>query len=197
MNAPQELRASVDRGFELHHAGATDDALAIYAELLADPPAADDPVIVESLFAAAFDRAVILAEQGELEPAAAGFAEAARHPDPNDRDQRHEVAMARLNQGIALAMAGRAAEAVEIYAGIVDEFVSADDAPTREQVARAWVNLGAAHLEMDDPEAAAATAEELLAHLEGCEDVWVDEQRAHAHELLAEAPDGLGHHVRQ
>lgn len=197
MSAPQELRATVDRGFELHHAGAIEDALALYAELLADPPAAGDPVTVESLFAAAFDRAVILAEQGELEEAAAGFAEAARHPDPEDRDQRHEVAMARLNQGIALAMLGRTSEAADVYAGVVDAFVSADDVPTREQVARAWVNLAAAHLELEDPAAAAATAEELLGHLADADDVWVEEQRTHARELLAVAREAAGQHVHQ
>lgn len=195
MSAPQELRAAVDRGFELHHAGAMDEALALYAELLAGAPGADDPVTVESLFAAAFDRAVILAEMGELEPAAEGFAVAATHPDPHDRDQRHEVAMARLNQGIALAMAGRPADAAEVYAGVVDTFVGADDGPTREQVARAWVNLGAAHLAMDDPEAAAATAEELLEHLEDADDAWVDEQRAHARELIAAARDDADHRI--
>lgn len=192
MRAPQDLRAAVDRGFELHHTGALDEALELYGELLAATSPAEDPVTVESLFAAAFDRAVILAERGELEPAAAGFADAAGRPDPGDRDQRHEVAMARLNQGIALTMAGRTSEAADVYAGIVDAFAAADDAPTREQVARAWVNLGVAHLELDDPQAAAATAEELLEHLEDADDVWVDEQREQAHELLVAARSQLG-----
>ena len=187
MTAPQDLRAEVDRGFELHHAGDLDAALSLYARLLSEPPAARDPVTVESLFAAAFDRAVILAEQGDLEPAAEGFAEAARHPDPGDPDQRHEVAMARLNQGIALAMAGRTAQAAEIYGQVIDAFADADDAPTREQVARAWVNLGAAHLELEDPLAAAVTAEELLEHLADADDAWAEEQRAHAREIRAAA----------
>lgn len=187
MTAPQDLRAAVDRGFDLHHAGEVDEALSLYARLLAEPPADRDPVTVESLFAAAFDRAVILAEQGDLGLAAEGFAEAATHPDPADRDQRHEIAMARLNQGIALAMAGRPAEAAEVYGELVDAFVAADDAPTREQVARAWVNLAAAHLDLDDPAAAAATAQELLEHLADAHDVWAEEQRAHAREILAAA----------
>lgn len=192
MTAPQELRAAVDRGFELHHDGDLDEALALYSRLLAAPPAARDPVTVESLFAAAFDRAVILAERGELGRAAEGFAEAATHPDPADRDQRHEVAMARLNQGIALAMAGRTTEAAGVYAAVIDAFAAADDAPTREQVARAWVNLAAAHLELDDPAAAAASAGGLLEHLADADDVWAEEQRAHAGDILVAADPHRG-----
>lgn len=188
MSAPQELRAAVDRGFELHHSGATDEALATYEGVLQEARAATaprDPVTVESLFAASFDRAVILAERGDLDGAADGFAEAARHPDPEDPDQRHEVAMARLNQGIALGLSGRLRAAAEVYGTTVEDFADADDAPTREQVTRAWVNLGAVHLESGDPEAAAATAEEILSHLQGTRDDWAAEQRDQAREILA------------
>lgn len=197
MTAPQRLRATVDRGFELHHAGAVGEALELYDAVLADADTEtpDDPVVVESLFAASFDRAVILAEEGDLDGAASGFATAAGFPDPSDPDQRHEVAMAWLNQGIALGMAGRVREAAEVYAATIDRFVDADDAPTREQVARAWVNLGAAHLELGDPDAAAATAEEVLDHLGPATDAWAEEQRTHAREVRAAATVDVGRRV--
>lgn len=176
--SPQLLRAAVDRGFELHETGSLEEALAHYDRVLATTPATSDPVTVESLFAARFDRAVILTELGELELAADAFAAAAQGLPTDDPEVAHEIAMAELNRGVCLQLLDRDEDALTVYSAVVGRFPEPVDPVLREQVVKAMVNrcatLGALGRRRDAVEAVDAA----LARLDGLEDAWADEQRA-------------------
>ncbi|MBW3658039.1 MAG: hypothetical protein KY457_05335 [Actinobacteria bacterium] len=177
--APQALRATVDRGFELHETGDLDATLAHYDGVLAAAPTAGDPVTVESLFAARFDRAVVLTELGELEAAADAFATAARGLPAGDPDVAHEIAMAELNRGICLQLLDRHDEALTVYAAIVGRFPDAEDDPVlHEQVVKAMVNRAATLEVLGRRREAAGAVDDVLGHLADVADLWVDEQRA-------------------
>lgn len=178
---PQLLRAAVDRGFELHETGALEDALAHYDRVLRTPSAANDPVTVESLFAARFDRAVILTELGELELAAEAFAAAAQGLPTDDAELAsevaHELAMAELNRGVCLQLLDRHDEALTVYSAVLGRFPDPADPVLREQVVKAMVNRCATLVALGRRRAAVAAADAALERLDGLEDAWVDEQR--------------------
>lgn len=180
---PQRLRAAVDRGFELHETGDLDATLAHYDGVLADPPAGVDPVTVESLFAARFDRAVVLTEVGDLEAAADAFATAAHGLPAGDPEVAHEIAMAELNRGVCLQLLDRHDEALTVYSAILGRFPDPGADPVlREQVTKAMVNRCATLEVLGRRREAVAAVDAALGELADADDLWVDEQRA----LLAE-----------
>lgn len=182
---PRRLRAAVDRGFELHESGALESTLAHYDELLTTAPASTDPVTVESLFAARFDRAVVLTELGELEAAAEAFAAAASGLPDGEPDVAHEIAMAELNRGVCLQLLDRDDEALTVYSAIVGRFPEPSDPVLREQVVKAMVNRCATLEVLGRRREAVAAVDAVLAYLEAADDVWVGEQRM----LLVEIRD--------
>lgn len=189
---PQQVRALVDRGFELHEGGDLDACLALYEELLAAPPTGEDPVTVESLFAARFDRAVVLTELGELERAAEAYREAAERLPADDPEVSHEIAMALVNRGICLGLLGDAETALATYDDVVSRFSGPTDPVTREQVTKAMVNRAATFEELGRWEDAMTAATDVLGHLQDGEDPWADEQRAMALRSRAVALRALG-----
>ncbi len=189
---PQTLRAAVDRGFELHESGDLDATLAHYDELLADAPTGDDPVTVESLFAARFDRAVVLTELGELADAAVGYADAAEGLPAHDPEVHHEIAMASVNQGICLTLLDEHEAALEVYAGVGERFADPTDPVTREQVTKAMVNRAVLLGALDRHEEALAAADAVLDHLGDGRDAWAEEQRAMTVQARTAALRGLG-----
>jgi tetratricopeptide (TPR) repeat protein len=169
---PQQLRARADAVLELHDRGDLDAALAACDGLLVDVLAADphDPVVRETLFAARFERALLLSELGDLEVAADAYADAAATPaDLDDPDQRHEVAMAQLNRGICLDAVGDHDGALGAYDELVDRFGHADDPVTRDQVVRARVNRISSLLAVDEVHDALTGADRLTAELDPTE----------------------------
>jgi tetratricopeptide (TPR) repeat protein len=169
---PQQLRARADAVLELHDAGDLDDALATCEQLLEDAASGDpsDPVVRETLFAARFERALLLTELGELADAAGAYADAAGTPaDLDDPDQRHEVAMALLNRGICLDAIGDHRGALEAYDELIGGFGDAGDPVTRDQVIRGRVNRASALLAVDDVHEALTVADVLLAELDPSE----------------------------
>jgi tetratricopeptide (TPR) repeat protein len=169
---PQQLRARADAVLELHEDGALDEALEACERLVHDALAsdADDPVVRETLFAARFERALLLTELGVLADAAAAYAEAAATPaDPDDPDQRHEVAMALLNRGICLDAVGDHRAALAAYGELVGTFGHADDPVTRDQVIRARVNRASALLAIDELHESLTVADGLIAELDPAE----------------------------
>ncbi len=176
---PQALRASADRVLALHDDGRLEDALAACEQLLTDlagvldaAPDADrllasDPVIRETLFAARFERALLLTELGELEEATPAYRLAAATPaDLDDPDQRHEVAMALLNAGVCADACGDPAAALDAYDELAATFGDATDPVTRDQVVRGRVNRAATLLAVDRPHEALVVADALVAELD-------------------------------
>ncbi len=169
MTTTQDLRLTADRLIELHEAGDLDAVLSLADDLAAEAEQRvdEDEVARESLFVARFERALALTELEELAAAADAYLLAADTPtDPDDPDQRHEVAMALLHRGMCLDAIGEAAAAVTSYDEVVRRFGGADDAVTRDQVVRARVNRAASLLSADGASAAAAAADELRGELE-------------------------------
>lgn len=161
MIAPQELRARVDAVFEAHEAGDLDGVLERTGALLDEVAGVplDDPVVRESVFATWFERAVVLTELGRPLDARHAYVRAAEIPgDLADPDQRHEVAMARLNEGIVLADGGDHAAAVAVYERLCAQLGGANDPVTAELVLRARVNLAVALLALGRSEDAESTA---------------------------------------
>lgn len=169
MTDPGRLREQADEVFELHDDGRLDEALAA-AERLAEAASAADvthPVVRESLFAARFERALLLTELGDLDAAAAAYADAATTPaDLEDADQRHEIAMALLNRGICLDAVGDHAAAITVYDELLARFRDAPDPVTADQVVRGRVNRAAALLAEDRVGEALTAADVLVGQLD-------------------------------
>lgn len=166
---PAELRAHADAVLEQHEAGDLESALVACERLIAATVGGDldDPVVRETLFTARFERALLLTELGDLEQAAAAYAQAASTPaDPADPDQRHQRATALLSRGICLVSVDDHAGALAAYDELVDTFRDADDAVTRDQVVRARVNRASALLAMGEVGPARAAVDELIAELD-------------------------------
>lgn len=165
----RDLRRRCDEMFERHEQGDLAGALALATAVVADAAAGDldEPVVRESLFTARFERALVLTELGDLEEAAAAYADAATTPsDPSDPDHRHELAMAGLNQGICLDAIGAHEEAIAAYDAMLARFRDADDPVTADQVIRARVNRAAALLAVDRIGEALTAAETLIPGLD-------------------------------
>ena len=181
----QHLRVAADRLIELHEEGDLDAALALADELASEAEASDDEVARESLFVARFERAMVLIERDEYAAAAEAFGSAAETPtDPDDPDQRHEVAMALLHRGMCLDTVGDTEAAIEAYDQVVRRFGAADDLVTRDQVLRAQVNRAASRLAGGAAATAADEAGVLRADLDpsaplGAEQ-WLLASRIHA-----------------
>lgn len=169
MMDPQALRSQADAILERHEQGDLAAALAACDRLLADAADADpaDEVVRESVFTARFERAVLHTEQGDLAAAADAYAQAAATPsDLDDPDQRHELAMALLNQGICLDAMDAPEQALAVYERLVAQLGDADDPVTADQVLRARVNRGAALLELGRVHEALTAAEQLQRELD-------------------------------
>lgn len=185
---PQLLRAAVDRGFELHETGDLGATLAHYDHVLASAPGGSDPVTVESLFAARFDRAVVLTELGALDDAAEAFAVAAHGLPAGDPDVAHEIAMAELNRGVCLQLLDRHDEALTVYSAILGRFPDpAADPVLREQVTKAMVNRCATLEVLGRRREAVAAVDAALGELADADEPWADEQRAILTEVRASA----------
>lgn len=166
---PRVFRERADHVLELHEQGLLDQALDAAGALADDASRADTshPVVRESLFAARFERALLLTELDDLPAAARAYAEAANTPaDLDDADQRHEVAMALLNWGICLDAVGDHDAAIGVYDDLVTRFREADDPVTTDQVVRGRVNRAAALLAVDRAGEALTAADVLLGQLD-------------------------------
>jgi tetratricopeptide (TPR) repeat protein len=164
-----ELRSAADRLIDLHDAGDLDAVLELADEVTAVAADGDlsDEVVRESLFVARFQRAMVLTEREDLRAAEQAYADAASIPtDTDDPDQRHEVAMALLHQGMCLDALDEPERAVSIYGQIVERFGVADDPVTRDQVVRARVNRAASHLHVGDAGSSLQECQELIDHLD-------------------------------
>ena len=167
MTEPLALRQAMDDVLELHETGELDAALQRCDALIAATTEVDDdPVVRETAFAARFERALLLTEQGELTAAAEAYGAASLVPfDATDPDQRHEAAMALLNRGICLDAIDAHQAAVDTYDELVVRFGSAADPVTRDQVIRARVNRAAALLALGRSHEASLDAAALVAEL--------------------------------
>jgi tetratricopeptide (TPR) repeat protein len=166
---PQDLRERADHVLELHEEGLLEQALDAADALARDAEQADTshPVVRESLFAARFERGLLLTELGDLPAAARAYAEAATTPaDLDDADQRHEIAMALLNRAICLDAVGDHDAAIEVYDELLIRFRDADDPVTADQVVRGRVNRAAALLAVDRVGEALTAADVLIRQLD-------------------------------
>lgn len=197
MATTTELRSAADRLIELHEAGDLDAVLTLADEVarMAGALEASDDIVRESLFVARFQRAMALTERHELAQAAGAYADAAATPtDLDDPDQRHEVAMALLHQGMCLDALDAPEEAVAVYADIVRRFGAADDPVTRDQVVRARVNGAVSHLNAGAVDVALEQARDLIDELDPSlpldAEQWIMARRIAAAALAAlERPD--------
>jgi len=166
---PRVFRERADHVLELHEQGLLEQALEAAGALADDAAQADTshPVVRESLFAARFERALLLTELGDLTAAARAYAEAANTPaDLDEPDQRHEVAMALLNRGICLDAVGDHDAAIGVYDELVTRFREADDPVTADQVVRGRVNRAAALLAVDRTGEALTAVDVLVGQLD-------------------------------
>ncbi|MEX1177351.1 MAG: hypothetical protein WEB09_02715 [Nitriliruptor sp.] len=193
-NAPQTLRAAADAILELHEDGRLTEALAACDQLLERAVELGDPVTRESAFTAWYERAVLLAEVGELD-ASASAALAASDALPFDRhdpDQTHELAMLLVHAGTCLGALGAPEDALAVYDRLVSELEDADDPVTRGQVVRGQVNRAATLLALERHREALDVATALARELGGAVTGDDAEQLGMTQRIRAAALRGLG-----
>jgi tetratricopeptide (TPR) repeat protein len=185
---PQHLRADADRILELHEDGRYGDALEACDAVVARAVDLDHPVVRQSAFVARFERALVLAEIGELEEAADAALVAARVLpfDRDDPDQTHELAMLLVHAGTCHAAADDPAAAVGVYDALVADLGGAGDPVTREQLVRGRVNRAVALLALGRAADALAAGDELALELDPA-DPSQAEQLGMVHRLRASA----------
>ena len=133
---------AVQQGRHARCAGALEEELAVYDELLARFADAPEPSLREQVANALFNKGVTLGALERSEEAVAVYDELlARFADAPDA-LREQVANALFGKGVTLGALERSEEAVAVYDELLARFADAPEPALREQVANALLNKG-------------------------------------------------------
>lgn len=122
----------------------SEDAVAVYDDIVARFGDAAEPALREKVVRALLNKGVRLGALGRFDDELAVYDEiVARFGDAPEPALHEQVAGALFNKGVSLGALGRIDEAVALYDDIVARFGDRAEPALREQVARALVNQGA------------------------------------------------------
>jgi tetratricopeptide (TPR) repeat protein len=156
--------ASVNVGWLLGELDRSEEAVAVYDEVVARFEEAPEPALLDQVARALVNKGVTLGRLDRSEEAVAVYDEVvarfAKAPEPALLDQ---VGTALVNKGVTLSELARSEEAVAVFDEVVARFEEAPEPALREQVARALFNKGVTLSELDRSEEAVAVYDEVVA----------------------------------
>lgn len=155
--------ALFNKGVALAQLGRTEDAIAVYDELVRRSGADPGGGLSESAVRALFNKGASLVEMDRREEAIAVYDELVRRfADAEEPTVRIAVGKALINKGIALAELNRLAEAIAVLDDVVSRWGNSPDPSLRERAARALLNKASALAHLRHREMALQTYDELL-----------------------------------
>lgn len=141
----QVARSLVARGVMLAELNRSEEAIAVYEQVVARFGEATESVLREQVAGALLNKGVALGRQTRSQEAIAAYEQVvARFGGAPEPVLREEVAQALLNKGAALGRLTRSEEAIAAYGQVVARFGEATEPVLREQVVKALLNKGVA-----------------------------------------------------
>jgi tetratricopeptide (TPR) repeat protein len=135
--------ALVNKGIVLGAFNRSEEAVAVYDELLRRFADAPEPALREQVANALFNKGIVLGALNRNEEAVAVYDELLRRfADAPESALREKVAKALVNKGFALGALNRSEGAVAVYDEVLRRFAEAPEPALREQVANALFNKG-------------------------------------------------------
>ncbi|MFD2232226.1 tetratricopeptide repeat protein [Phaeospirillum tilakii] len=169
------------KGFALEKLGRTDEAIAVYDDLLTRFGDEPDTKIRQTVANALFNKGVALGQRGQSEAAIAVYDDLlARFGNGPDMEIRQLVAKAFFNKGVRLGQRGQSEVAIAVYDDLLTRFGDEPDTEIRQTVARVFLNRGVALGQRGQSEAAIAVYDDLLARFGDEPDTEIRQQVAKA-----------------
>jgi len=160
----QVAMALFNKGVTLGALDRSEDAIAVYDDLVSRFADAKEPTLREQVATALVNKGVRFAALNRSEDAIAVFDDILRHfEDAKEPALQERVVKALNNKGLALGSLGRNEEAIAVYDGIVSRLAEVEEPTFREQVARAILNRALTYESSGSNEIALANYEEILA----------------------------------
>ena len=160
--ANRSPRLSSTRGSRSAQLGRSEDAIAVYDDLLARFGTATELPLREQVAKALVDKGVTLGTLGRSEEAIAVYDDLlARFGTATELPLRERVAKALFSKGVTLDELGRSEDAIAVFDDLLARFGTATE--LREQVANALVSKGVALDKLGRSEDAIAVFDDLLA----------------------------------
>ena len=169
------------QGVTLGALGRSEEAIAVYDDLLARFGTATELPLREQVARALVNKGVTLGALGRSEEAIAVYDDLlARFGTATELPLREQVARALVNKGVRLGALDRSEDAIAVYDDLLARFGTATELPLREQVARALVNKGVRLGALDRSAEAIAVYDDLLARFGTATELPLREQVAKA-----------------
>ncbi|MDO9294367.1 tetratricopeptide repeat protein [Bradyrhizobium sp.] len=138
-----DVRSRIEEGSRLGALGRSEEAIAVYDEVVSRFGAAEEPVLREGVARALVEKGSKLGALGRSEEAIAVNDEVvSRFGDAEQPALREQVGRALFNKGLRLRALGRNEETIAVYDQVVSRFGTAEEPVLREIVARALFNKG-------------------------------------------------------
>jgi tetratricopeptide (TPR) repeat protein len=141
----QELvaRALVYKGFVLGTLGISEEAIAVYDDVVTRFADAKEPALREKVATALYNKGWTLGRLNRSEEEIAAYDDLVnRFADAKEPALREQVAKALYNKGWTLGRLNRSEGAIAVYDEVVSRFGDAKEPALREQVGKALVNKG-------------------------------------------------------
>src|SRR5437867_2154677 len=169
------------KGVTLGHLNRSEEAIAVYDEVVRRFGDAPEPAVREQVAKALFTKGVVLDRLNRSEEAIAVYDEVLRgFGDATEPAVREQVAKALFNRGGTLVRLNRSEEAIAAYDEVLRRFGDAPEPAVREQVTKALFNKGLTLGQLNRSEEEIAAYDELLRRFGDSPESTLREQAAKA-----------------
>ena len=139
----QVATALVNKGFTLGTLGRSEEAIAVYNDVVSRFADAKELALRKQVASALVNKGFRLGTLNRNEEEIATYDDVVRRfADAKEPALREQVAMALVNKGFRLGILGKSEEAIAVYNDVVSRFADAKELALRKQVAMALVNKG-------------------------------------------------------
>src|SRR5258708_1941363 len=186
--------ALFNKGATLGALGHSEQAIAVYDDLVGRFEAAPEFAVPETVAKAFFNKGAALGALGRSEQAIAVYDDlVGRFEAALELTLRETVASALVNKGVRLGALDRSEQAIAVYDDVLRRFEAAPELTLREQVAMALVNKGVTLGALGRSEQAIAVYDDVLRRFEAAPELAVREQVARALSNKGVSLGALGH----
>jgi len=136
-------KALFNKGLALGSLGRSEEAIAVYDEVVSRFGDAEEPELRDPVASALGNKGVVLGILGRDEEAIAAYDDVvSRFGDAEEPELRVQVGKALFNKGVTLGILGRSEEEIAVYDEVVSRFGDREEPELRALVARAIFNKG-------------------------------------------------------
>ena len=136
-------KALFNKGLALGSLGRSEEAIAVYDEVVSRFGDAEEPELRDPVASALGNKGVVLGILGRDEEAIAAYDDVvSRFGDAEEPELRGRVGITLVNKGLTLGSLRRSEEAIAVYDEVVSRFGDAEEPELRVQVGKALFNKG-------------------------------------------------------